>query len=409
MPRIKLTKHAIDALKPGAKDLVYWDAGLPGFGIKVTPKGKKVFVALYRVRGGSSRLRKYTIGPYGRLTLHHARNAAQRIFAARLDGRDPASEKLESRRREVVDRVDDLMRAYTEQHLTKIRSGHDAKLRLQREVFPRWGARSIHDIKRRDVGELIIAIAGERTPYAGHKLLKTLKHFFTWCMGRGVLESSPALGVQSGYHDVARDRVLNDDELALVIRAARLMNSSYGRVIEFLVLTGQRREEVNRLIWDEIDLEGRTWTLPASRAKNGRRHITHLSSEAIDVLERQPRTSRYVFSDTERPFQRFGHAKPRLDASSGVSDWVLHDLRRTCVSGMARLGVPPHIADKILNHQSGTISGVAAVYQRYDFLAERKDALERWGAHVAKISKGVTEPHHAADRPERRADRLTAL
>jgi integrase len=284
---------------------------------------------------------KQTSSVYGRLTLHHARNTAQRIFTARLDGRDPASEKLESRRREVVDRVDDLVRAYAEQHLSKIRSGHDARLRLLREVVPRWGARSIHDIKRRDVGELTIAVAGERTPYAGHKLLKTLKPFFTWCMGRGVLESSPAIGVRSGYQDVARDRVLDDDELARVLRAARSMRGTYGNVIEFLVLTGQRREEVNRLTWDEIDLEKRTWTLPASRAKNGRRHIIHLSAEALDVLERQPRISTYVFSDTERPFQRFGHAKPRLDMLSGVSNWVLHDLRRTCVSGIARLGYRP--------------------------------------------------------------------
>jgi Arm DNA-binding domain len=112
MPRIKLTKSAIDALPTPGKDVVYWDAGSPGFGVKVTPKGRKVFVVLYRTAGAGSRLRKYTIGPYGRITLHQARVAAQKVHTARLEGRDPASEKRETKRRLVADRVDDLLDAF---------------------------------------------------------------------------------------------------------------------------------------------------------------------------------------------------------------------------------------------------------------------------------------------------------
>jgi integrase len=126
--------------------------------------------------------------------------------------------------------------------------------------------------------------------------------------------------------------------------------------------------------------------LPNLRTKNAKPHIVHLSDQAIAVLNRAKRRGTFVFSLTgARPFQDFGDAKRLLDAKSGVSGWRLHDLRRTCVSGMAALGVAPHVADKILNHQSGTISGVAAVYQRHQFLAERKEALERWGARVAQI------------------------
>ena len=109
MPRLKLTKSAIDALATPQTDTVYWDAALPGFGVKVTPKGRKVFIVLYRTGGAGSRLRKYTIGPYGRVTLHQARVAAQKVFAARLDGRDPAAEKREKKRRVVADRVEDLL------------------------------------------------------------------------------------------------------------------------------------------------------------------------------------------------------------------------------------------------------------------------------------------------------------
>src|SRR5712691_6817573 len=107
MPRIKLTKSAIDALPTPSKDTVYWDAGFPGFGVKVTPKGRKVFIVLYRTGGAGSKLRKYTIGPYGRVTLHQARVAAQKVFAAKLAGRDLAAERQEARRRAVVDNVDD--------------------------------------------------------------------------------------------------------------------------------------------------------------------------------------------------------------------------------------------------------------------------------------------------------------
>ena len=180
--------------------------------------------------------------------------------------------------------------------------------------------------------------------------------------------------------------MLSDEELARIIRAARQVNGPYGSIVELLALTGQRREEVARLTWNELDFAGRLWTIPASRTKNGKPHIVHLSHEAVALLMPMPRLGRFVFSlSGTKPFQSFSAAKRELDKLSGVSDWRLHDLRRTCVSGMARLGVAPHVADKVLNHQTGTISGVAAVYQRHEFLAERKNALERWGAHIASL------------------------
>src|ERR1700716_418650 len=115
MPRIKMTKSSIDALPIGKSDIVYWDAGCPGFGVKVTPKGRKVFIVLYRTGGAGSKLRKYTIGPYGRVTLHQARVAAQRVFAAKLEGRDPAAEKRAAKRRVVADRVEDLLEMFIAQ------------------------------------------------------------------------------------------------------------------------------------------------------------------------------------------------------------------------------------------------------------------------------------------------------
>jgi hypothetical protein len=159
MPRIRLTKSAIDALPIPKSDVVYWDAGCPGFGVKVTPKGRKVFIVLYRAAGAGSKLRKYTIGPYGRVTLHQARVAAQKVFAAKLEGRDPAAEKRAARRRIVADRVEDLLETFIAQRLSQNRSGGQIARLLRREVGKTWAGRSIHEISKRDVVEIVTTIA----------------------------------------------------------------------------------------------------------------------------------------------------------------------------------------------------------------------------------------------------------
>jgi integrase len=152
----------------------------------------------------------------------------------------------------------------------------------------------------------------------------------------------------------------------------------FASIVALLTLTGQRRDEVTKLAWEEVDENTSVWSIAGWRTKNGRPHIVHLSEPALHVLHQTPRIGALAFFvDGEYPFQNFGHAKARLDASADVHSWVLHDLRRTVVNGMARLGIPPHIADKILNHHTGTVSGVAAVYQRHEFLAERRPSIPR--------------------------------
>jgi integrase len=394
MPRIRLTKSAIDSLPTSKSDIVYWDASTPGFGVKVTPKGRKVFIVLYRTGGAGSKLRKYTIGPYGRVTLHQARVAAQKIFAARLVGRDPAAEKREAKRRIVADRVEDLLETFISQRLSQNRSAGEIARLLRREVGKAWAGRSIHAISKRDVVEVISAIEQRGAPVAANKTLKSIKTFLRWCVGRAILDQSPAEGVPSPAKEIARDRVLDDKELGQIILAARKMGGPYGGIVELLALTGQRREEVARLTWEELDLAQRVWTIPKSRSKNAKSHIVHLSDQSVAVLKRADRRGPLVFSLLgAKPFQDFGRAKHLLDQCSGVTGWRLHDLRRTCVSGMARLGAAPHVADRVLNHQSGTISGVAAVYQRHEFLAERRAALDLWGAHVGHILKASSCEH----------------
>jgi Arm DNA-binding domain len=205
MPRIRLTKSAIDSLPTPTSDVVYWDTSCPGFGVKVTPKGRKVFVVLYRTGGAGSKLRKYTIGPYGRVTLHQARVAAQKVFAAKLEGRDPATEKRESKRRIVADRVEDVLETFIVQRLSQNRSGGEICRLLRREVGKPWAGRSVHEISKRDVVEVISAIEQRGAPVAANKTLKSIKTFLRWCVGRAVLDQSPAENVPLPSKEIPRD------------------------------------------------------------------------------------------------------------------------------------------------------------------------------------------------------------
>ena len=322
MPRIKLTKSSIDALPILPSDTVYWDSSSPGFGVKVTPKGRKVFLVLYRTGGAGSKLRKYTIGPYGRVTLHQARVAAQQVFAAKLEGRDPAAEKRESKRRIVADLVEDLLETFIAQHLSQNRSAGEISRLLRREVGQPWARRSIHEISKRDVVEVVSAIQQRGAPIAANKTLKSIKTFLRWCVGRAILDRSPAEGVPLPAKEIARDRVLDDHELVQVILAARKIRGPYGGIVEFLALTGQRREEVAQLTWGELDLAQRVWIIPKSRTKNAKAHIVHLCDQSLAVLKRV-RRGPLVFSLLgTKPFQEFSKSKRVLDRFTEFLEWL---------------------------------------------------------------------------------------
>jgi integrase len=241
----------------------------------------------------------------------------------------------------------------------------------------------VGEVRKRDVIALLDRVRERGSPIMANRVLASVRKFFNWCIGRGILEVSPCSGITAPAREQTRHRVLADEELVSILDAARQIAFPFGSIVQVLALTGQRRDEVGRMEWEHLDLRHKVWVIPGEHAKNGKPHLVQLSKPVVAILEAVPRTGDLVFSrDGKRFFQGYSKAKARLDRLSGVSDWTLHDLRRTVVSGMARLGVAPHVADKILNHQSGTISGVAAVYQRHEFLKERKQALELWGDHI---------------------------
>jgi integrase len=182
--------------------------------------------------------------------------------------------------------------------------------------------------------------------------------------------------------------VLTDAEIAALWPATDQLGYPFGQLVRLLLITAQRRDEVAHMRWSDLDLDNRVWTIPRERTKSDRLQQVPLSSLAMEVLAETPRLGDYVLSSGvrgDKPVSGFSVAKKRLDAISGLAEWRLHDLRRTAASGMAKLNVPPHIIEKVLNHSTGTVSGVAAVYNRYGYLDEKRDALEAWSKMMTEI------------------------
>ena len=386
MPKMKLTKRAIDDLQPGDKDAFFWDADITGLAVKVTPKGKKTFMVQYRPGGRGSPTRKIFIGPFGEVTLHKARTEAKRIFGLRAEGRDPALERQQAKQRAISNKFADIAADFLAKHASQNRTVDETARILKRDVLPKWGKRSIHEIGKRDVNDLLDVVVARGSHVMANRTLANLRKLFNWCVSRGIITASPCEGISAPHREKARDRVLSDNELIAIFSAAKQMGGAFGAIIQMLILTAQRRNEVSEMTWNELDLNNDIWTIPGSRTKNEKPHFVHLSEQASAVLSSVLNVGAFTFtSNGKTPFSGFSKAKKRLDELSGVTDWRLHDIRRTVTSGMAQLGIAPHVADKILNHQSGTISGVAAVYQRHEFLDDRKTALNAWGNYVQSL------------------------
>ena len=386
MPKIKLSKRVIEELEPMEKDQFYWDTGITGLALKVTPKGKKTFLVQYRPGGRGTPTRKMFIGPFGEVTFHKAQTEAKRILGLRAEGRDPAFEKQQAKHRAISNRFSDVASDFLTKHVSQNRTADETARILKRDVLPKWGKRGIHEIGKRDVNDLLDAVVARGSHVMANRLLAVLRKLFNWSVSRGIITASPCEGLSAPHREKARDRVLSDEELVAIINTAKQMGGAFGSIIRMLILTAQRRNEVSEMAWDELDLDNNQWEIPSSRTKNEKPHTVHLSDQAAAVVSDISGIGSFVFtSNGKTPFSGFSKSKKRLDELSGVSEWRLHDIRRTVTSGMAQLGIHPHIADKILNHQSGTISGVAAVYQRHKFLKERKTALNAWGNYVQSL------------------------
>jgi integrase len=399
MPTTKITKRMVDGAKADpARDTFLWDGEIPGFGLKITKGGAKVYLLQYRMGGRGTPTRRYTIGRHGApWTPEEARNEAVRLMGLVRDGIDPMEQKRARAAPPKMTTVTDVIGEFLDRYAAKNRSVNEVRRSLHHDVVSAWGDRPITEITRRDIIELLDGIA-DRAPVQANRVFSMLRKLFNWCVDRDILPASPCVRVKPPGQETDRDRVLSDDELKRVWRATDLLGWPFGPAVKLLILTAQRRDEVARMRWDEIDLEGALWTIPAEKSKNGRAHEVPLSPAALDILKSLPHMGELVFTTTgTTPIAGFSKAKTRLDELSNVLDWRLHDLRRTATTGMAKMGIAPHIADRILNHIGGTIRGVAAVYNRHAYLDERRTALDAWARRVETIVNGT--PTHVVPMP----------
>jgi integrase len=401
-----ITLRAVEALKPGEKPRFLWDHEVKGFGLKVTPSGTRTYIFQYRLGGRGAKTKRYTIGTHGRMTPDEARKRAKRLAAQVLDGADPSA----IRRTERQERVDLAFDAYVSRFLElqmehrapRFRELTSAILRVH--VTPRLRDKALPAITKGDVVHVLDGlpagqIALRRNTFAILRLL------FNWAVNRGDIAQSPIANMTAPAAVAARDRVLTDPELALVWQGAGQLGYPFGPFVRLLVATGQRRDEATKLDWSELDRESATWSIPSERTKNGKPHLVPLNALAVATLgevaalrtksaETWPKQG-LVFTTTGKSgISGYSRAKSRLDeiiadlAQSAEAEppkpWRLHDLRRTLATGMQRLGVRFEVTEAILNHLSGSRSGVAAVYQRHDWAAEKRVALHAWADHIER-------------------------
>ncbi|WP_234050428.1 MULTISPECIES: site-specific integrase [unclassified Xanthobacter] len=420
-----LTVKGIEALKPADDRREIPDGLMPGLYLIVQPSGVMSWAIRYRHNG---KPKKHTLGGYPAIKLADARALAGQALTAVAEGHDPSADKKQAKRdaaTAIKDDIASVVQAFLERYAEpRLRdsSYSQTKRYLEKEAVVAWKGRSIKSITRRDVIELLDATVDRGAAISANRLLAALRRFFNWCVERGIVDASPVAGLKAPTAEQSRDRVLSDGELALVWKAADGFGWLFGRFVHILILTGQRRDEVAGMRWSELDLTNAIWTIPAERTKNGIAHVVPLSSEAVAILSGLPRKkdgntdSPFVFTTTGKtPISGFSKAKVALDKAisklmrqeaeaartpandapeqggeeedaPSIANWRLHDLRRTMASGMARLGVPVHIVEKLLNHTSGTFAGIVSVYQRHDFATEKKEAAAAWGKHITSCT-----------------------
>ena len=294
-----------------------------------------------------------------------------------------------------------------------MRTGADVKRAVEAHVVPQWGRRPLTDIRRADVNELVRELR-KSAPIRANRVLAYLKTFFVWAVDQELIEASPAAAIKRPSKEVKRDRVLTDAEIRATWEACGDL-SAFGRAFRFMLVTGQRRSEVGEMTWGEIDMARRAWTLSRDRTKADRAHEIPLSDLALSIIDECPKIGDFVFSTGRsapmragatagaRPISGWSKAKAALDrltprkaqayavergeeAPTQFAEWHLHDLRRTCATNLARLGVDRVVIGKILNHAE---QEVTAVHDRHRYDAEKRRALDVWGERLTAIVDGA--------------------
>jgi integrase len=374
---VKFTEASVRTYKhPDDKpNYTLWDENLPGFGFRVQAGGKKVYYAKYRM---GTKQRWFKIGPTDKVSLTAATKQAKSLFESVAGGVDPANTKAKASAA-AVHTFGSAIPDYIEQLKTdKLSTAHINRCKSYLEnYFKPLHTIAIAAIDRATVARELIRIS-KRGPVAANRARATLSAFFNWSIARGLRESNP-VDKTTKKKEYDRERVLVFKEIKKVWSG--LDDDDYGKIVKLLTLTLQRRTEISRLERTEINWAEKQIELPGSRTKNGLPHIVPLSDAAMTILESVKGEGKFLFAKRNN----WQIDKDRLDKKCGVSDWVLHDLRRTGSTGLGDLGIQPHVVEAVLNHISGTKAGVAGTYNKAQYLKEKREALNKYADHVLSI------------------------
>ena len=384
------TNVAQITLPAGKSDYTFFDDDIPQFGLRVRAGGSKNWVFQYRV---GSKQRRITFATVSAMPVQAARERAGQLHARVKLGQDPFGEKVESQAR-ASETFEKILRPYMAHKKTalKPRSYVEVERHLLTHAKPLHGLQ-MAKVDRRNIAALVTEVATASGPTEANHVRGSLSAFFAWAMREGLVEANPVIGTNKATENKARERTLSDDELRDIW--AVLPDDDYGDIIRLLALTGQRREEIGGLMWNEIDLDEEVILLPGERTKNGKPHLIPLSDAAADILRKRTDNGRpHVFGVGVAGYQGWSKRKETLDAAltkagKKVAPWTPHDLRRTMSTRMHDdLGIAPHIVEACLNHISGHRAGVAGTYNRALYTKEKTAALMQWAEHLVAIIDG---------------------
>jgi len=373
-----LTELTIRKAKPADKRYDLFDASARGLGLRVAISGTKSWFIMRRFNG---RMLRITFGRYPEISLANARLKVPEVLREMADGRTQGQRK--------TDLFKIVLEEWLKKDQAKNKSVHQVKMAMYLHALPALGNMSVTSITKRDVNKMIDKVVDAGSPVAANRILAYTKRFFSWCKERDILDQSPVEAIKLPSKENDRDRVLNLGEIKSFWISCDKMGYPWGPVFQLLLLTGARLKEVSQASWSEISISDRKLDLPGSRTKNERAHQIQLSVQTLKILLSLPKVEGqdFLFSTNGKtPVSGFSKVKKRLDILCGVANWRFHDLRRSFATHSSeKLSVSPVIVDKILNHRTGQVRGVTAVYQRGEYLAERREALQKWGDYIERL------------------------
>ena len=396
----KLTIKAVESMLPSTVDVYLWDSDVKGFGVKVTPSGARIYLYQFRQGGRGSKTRRVTIGKHNEWIPELARKRARELAFEVAAGHDPVQERREQQRRSNALATSTYVLLFDKEYLKENwRGSHEDGARaLKKYVVPVLKDKPVDAITRSDITAILTGIPASQRA-TKRFVFAVIRRMMGWAVSRGDIEPfrNPVLGYEAPPAPIARDRVLKDWEIPLIWKATFCMRFPAGTWLRFMIILGQRRGEMAKIEWRELNRTLREWVIPKERAKNGKAHIVPLPELAMVELDNiagsqfWPRSG-FVFTGGTSAIGGFSKAKAIIDANvsellieqgeavetAELEAWRVHDLRRTFATCMQRLGVRFEVTEALLNHVSGSKCGIAGVYQRHDWQLEKIEAMNLW-------------------------------